>query len=703
MSELVVIGTVSFGACLAAYLGLSLPLLRRLPRTRPAQLLGAAALGSVVWSGVYLTAFHYQATVPAYAGELAETLRTAGWLFFMAHVIGVNRRSGWPRALRYAVVVVVAGAFAAALFDAAAKPDMRLTVGVGAAFVYASFPLILVGLLLIEQFYRGLASAQRWAMKHLCLGLGLLFAFDLYLYTDALLFGAIEPQLWLARGIVNAIAVPLVAVTVARNRNWDADVFVSRHVAFHSTTFLLAGAYLVVMAAGGYYIRDFGGSWGGFFQILFMVVAIVFLAVLMGSSDVRARLRVFLSKHFFSNKYDYRDEWLALIRRLSDDQDGLAPPERAVQAVAPIFDSRAGAVWLRRDDAMYQLAGLWGMEVPADADLHSGDSLVRFLDEKRWILEVPEYHAYPERYPGVGLPTWFGSLHRPWVIVPLPHGEELLGLMLIQQANVPQEITWEDRDLLKTLGNQIAIYLSQYENARALSEARQFEAFNRLTAFLMHDLKNLIAQQSLVVKNAETHKDNPEFVDDAMMTIGNSVKRMEHLLEQLQRGGDAGEVERLNLVEALELVRQRCGQYAPCPEIRCEVDEAWVAVDRRGLTMVMNHIVRNAQEATGPNGHVTIVISGVEEDRVQVDVVDDGPGMDARFIRERLFKPFDSTKATKGMGIGAHQAREFVRSAGGSVAVMSAVGEGTRFRITLPLTVGAAGPESNQATMVGNR
>ncbi len=703
MSGLVVIASVSFGVCLAAYLALSLLLLHRLPRTRPAQLLAGAAMASAVWSGLYLLSFHYQPVVPAFAGELAETLRGAGWLAFMAHIIGVHRRSGWPRALRYSVVLVVACALGAALLDVAANPERPLAAGVGKAFVYASFPVILVGLLLIEQLYRGLASAQRWAMKHICLGLGLIFVFDLYLYADALLFGAIDPQLWLARGMVNAIAVPLIAVTVARNRNWDTDVFVSRHVAFHSTTLLLAGLYLIVMAAGGYYIRDFGGSWGGFFQILFMVVAIVLLALLVVSSDVRARLRVFLSKHFFSNKYDYRDEWLALIRRLSDDQDGLAPPERAVQAVAPIFDSPGGAVWLRRDDAIYQLAGSWGMAVPADADLHHADPLVRFMDDKHWVVELPEYDAHPERYPGVSLPRWFGSLHRPWVIIPLPHGEHLLGLMVLQHANVAQEITWEDRDLLKTLGHQVAIYLSQYENARALSEARQFEAFNRLTAFLMHDLKNLIAQQSLVVKNAETHKDNPEFVDDAMMTIGNSVKRMEHLLEQLQRGGEAGEVERLDLVEAVEGVWQRCGQYPPRPEVRSELDEAWVEVDRRGVAMVMSHIVRNAQEAAGPQGHVEIAISGAEAASVQLDVVDDGPGMDASFIRERLFKPFDSTKATKGMGIGAHQAREFVRSAGGSVAVMSTVGEGTRFRITLPLSIRGSALEATRADGVDNR
>ncbi|MCC5810760.1 MAG: PEP-CTERM system histidine kinase PrsK, partial [Ectothiorhodospiraceae bacterium] len=434
---------------------------------------------------------------------------------------------------------------------------------------------------------------------------------------------------------------------------------------------------------GGYYIRDFGGSWGEFAQIVLIAGGSVLLVVFLASGDMRARLRVFLSKHFFSNKYDYREEWLRLTHSLADESDGLSPYQRAVRVAANIVGSPQGAVWLLREEGVFVPAGDWRLDVPADASVQADAPLVQFLAERKWIIDIDELSEDSERYGGLTLPESMTGRGRPWVIIPLLHQEALTGFILLTRPDVTTDINWEDRDLLKTLGRQLAGYLSLHENAQALSQARQFEAFNQLTAFLMHDLKNLIAQQSLVVKNAEKHKHNPEFIDDAMSTIGSSVARMERLLEHLQRSQRKGIVERVGVRHMLEDAVRRCSDRSPRPTLVVRGPDAFLEADPEEITMVVVHLVRNAQDAT-PDGGLISLEADIGADELQLTVEDSGEGMTPEFVRDELFKPFRTTKSSKGMGIGAHQVREFVRRMGGRVSVSSVLGEGTSFVISLP-------------------
>ena len=130
----------------------------------------------------------------------------------------------------------------------------------------------------------------------------------------------------------------------------------------------------------------------------------------------------------------------------------------------------------------------------------------------------------------------------------------------------------------------MAVHLAQYEADRRLAESRQFEAYHRLTAFVMHDLKNLAAQLALIVSNAEKHKRNPEFVDDAISTIANSTERMQRLIEQLQRR----EVQSLSRRMSLGGDRAQCRRAAARGGSRCRRcgamdDEVWVEADPERL------------------------------------------------------------------------------------------------------------------------
>jgi putative PEP-CTERM system histidine kinase len=318
--------------------------------------------------------------------------------------------------------------------------------------------------------------------------------------------------------------------------------------------------------------------------------------------------------------------------------------------------------------------------------------LVAFLRSREWVLERGEWETYPLRYGGVPLPRWMRNSPRAWLVVPLIHQNGLEGFVVLDRPRADFQLNWEDCDLLKTVGRQAASALAQEEAAEALSQANQFEAFSKVAAFVAHDLKNVLGQLEMVSSNAARHKDNPAFVEDAFATVGNAVERLSHLLSQL-RGGEAGPAQDVDLAAAVERV------LAAQPEgpARAALDgpapgPVWVRADPNRLEPILGHLVQNAREATGEGGSVRVRLEPTATGAA-LEVTDDGEGMTEEFIRERLFRPFDTTKGRKGMGIGAYEIREFMKGLGGDVTVDSQPGAGTRFRLAFPGTPDTAARE----------
>jgi putative PEP-CTERM system histidine kinase len=268
------------------------------------------------------------------------------------------------------------------------------------------------------------------------------------------------------------------------------------------------------------------------------------------------------------------------------------------------------------------------------------------------------------------------------LVVPLLQETELFGILVLTQA-VPISLNYEDTDLLKIVGRQVAGALAQQRDSEHLAEAKQFQAYSRLTAFLMHDLKNLAAQQSLVVKNAAKHKRNPEFVDDAFVTIEHSVTRMNALIAQLAERDRKYQRQRVNLWEILNAVVKRSQDRQPKPRLSARQKDISVMADKDRMFAVFQHLVRNAQDASDEDGEITVNVA-VNNGNALVRIADTGVGMEESFIRERLFRPFESTKGADGMGIGAYQAREYVREMQGFMDVESEPGKGTIVTIGLP-------------------
>jgi putative PEP-CTERM system histidine kinase len=385
-----------------------------------------------------------------------------------------------------------------------------------------------------------------------------------------------------------------------------------------------------------------------------------------------------LAKHFFSYRYDYREEWLKFTRALSRLENDI--PAGILRTMAPLATASGGVLMGREPDGGLRLLARWNLEDTLPADL---GQLPAWVQRSGWVVDRNEWLTAPDLYEDLQFPRALAEAQWLWLIVPLFFQDELEGLLFLRAAEAPRRLNWEDRDLLKTAGQQAGALLAQHRANRALVEARQFDAFNRLSAYVIHDLKNILAQQSLMLANAKKHRDNPAFVDDMIATVASSVERMERLMVQMRSGLREAEAAPLDLGELLAEVAERRSGQRPVPRLLPASGSCTVIGDCERLSTVFGHLVQNAQEATPPEGKVTISLSA-GRGTVQATVCDNGCGMDAAFLRDRLFQPFESTKGLTGMGIGAFESREYVRQLGGDITVRSEPGQGSTFTVTLP-------------------
>ena len=673
------IAAYSHGLAALGFLALGVPLLTGWRGRAYGPVLILACVASALWAGALASAA-LDRMLWTDLSDAMEVARNAAWSLFLVVLLGDYHKPGsrLPFGLRpvlfvaavcylLALVAAFAGYWDLALLDSVLPVTARVAQAVG-------------GMLLVEQAYRNKTAQERWAIKFVCLAIGGMFAYDFYLYSHAMLFREVDPDIWAARGVVNALTVPLIAVSMRRAKSWSSPLAVSRRAMFHSAALFGSAIYLLAMGSAGYYLRYFGGNWGTVMQVTFLFGALLLLAGILFSGTFRAWLKVFISKHFYSYGYDYREEWMRFTRTLSDRGDHLG--ERAIQAVAALVESPGGVLWQRRESGAFEPTANW--QGPQVDVVEPGDSpLCRFLENTQWVIDLGEVVTEPEKYDGLELPQWLREYPRGWLVVPLMMGSRLFGFVVLQTARSPIKLNWEVIDLLDIAGSQAASYLAQQEAANALMVARQFESFNRMSTFVVHDLKNLVSQLSLMNANAEKHKHNPEFQADMLETVSLSVQKMKLMLQKLSRI-DIQEKPAPLAVDAV--VRQAMAQKAafePRPQLEVRDNGLRVLADRERLERVVGHLIQNAIEATPKDGSVRIVLARAGE-AVQIEITDTGEGMSEEFIRERLFKPFESTKSA-GMGIGVFESREYINELGGRLEVSSRPSFGTTFKVILPL------------------
>jgi len=680
------VAVYAHGLALLAYLALIAYLLLSGRSGSADRRAGASLLAALTASAAWAAAAILEEFWPTRALQpwvaALDLVRYGLWFAFL---LALFTRSAAPVGARGARLV--RGASLACLAAAAALLALHVafygSAPVAKLEIAAALTLPVCGLLLVEQIFRNLAEDSRWNAKPVCLGLFCIFLYDIFLFSEALLFGRFDSDAYSMRGAAHALAVPLLFIASRRGNNWILRLQVSRTAAFYSATLILAGTYLLFMSAIGYYVRYFGGTWGRALQLGLLAGGLAFLGTLMFSGAVRSWLRVFVGKHFFSYRYDYREEWLRFTAMLSAKRSPQEMGELIVRGLSKMVECPGGSLWTRNgNDGDFMQTAVWNhtrldTAEPADA------SLCAFLREKGWVIDLDEFRSSPRRYGELALPTWLLGLPNGWLVVPLMVGDELLGFVLLSHPLAAIKVNWEVLDLLKTAGRQAAGYLAQMQATEALLEARKFEAFNRMSAFVVHDLKNIVAQLSLMLKNAERLHDNREFQQDMLLTVESSLEKMRRLMLQLREGatppGGSHGVELAPIVRRLEKLAQAQGRH-----LQVEPGErlATRGHDER-LERVLGHLVQNALDATPADGSVWLKAAR-HSGQVKVEVGDTGAGMSEEFVRSKLFRPFNSTKHS-GMGIGTYESFQYIRELGGSIAVDSAPGRGTVVTVLLPL------------------
>lgn len=692
------IGLISYFTAAVFFLILALLLMTSWRGRLRGVLLVVAVMVSAAWSfsaaysaaGIESIRIYY---------PLLEVVRNVAWYMFLFRLIDPLRKSNGKSLTSFHISISSVLFFSLCVLILNFIPTILAENLIVNVRMSGHLIMAIIGLVLVEQVFRNTKPEQRWAIKPLFLGIGAMFAYDFFLYADAVLFKRIDIDSWQARGFINALVVPMIALSAVRNLDWSLDIFVSRKVIFHTTSLLGAGLYLIIMAATGYYIREYGGSWGGAAQTVFFFFSIILLIVLLFSGQIRARIKVFLNKHFFNYKYDYRDEWLKLSETLAVG-GGKDPKERAIQAFSDIVDSTGGMLWVRSDQDYFSYSAHWNMSEEIHQDVRPDSDLIKFFEDRQWIIDLQEYEYEPEVYKGLNIPPWIRKISRAWLIIPLVQENHLIAFIILAHSRASRQINWEDRDLLKTVGSQIASHIALLEATKALMDARQFEAFNRLSSYVVHDLKNISAQLSLIVSNAARHKSNPEFVEDMISTVENATKKMNRMLSQLRKDEHAEEIKsQVDLRNILEEVVTLRSAGQPIPRLTWVEDGVRLYIERDKLVNVVAHLIQNGQEATTVDGNVEIRVYR-EQDTVIIEIKDDGCGMSEKFIQERLFRPFDTTKGNAGMGIGVYESREFIWSQGGDMEVDSREGSGTTFRIRLSLS--SAQPAGYDSNIVSN-
>lgn len=664
----------SFLLAACGYLALALILAARGRRNRQSWLLSGACLVHGGWA--------MAAAAPGSAGDLHAILQTAHYAAWSTVFVSIFTQSGdgQTRFILASNLAVVLARISLVL-----TPSLPLLLQARLSLMI-DLVAILLALVALAGLFQKAGESERWSLKFLCFPLGALFAYDLFLYTQAMAIGMPGEAFIRVRGPLNALTMPLVGYAAWRQKVWRKQFTVSRQAALYSLTLFALGLYLLVVAAVAMTIERLSPGDTTTLQIILMFSAVLLVAFLLSSGRARARIKFFIGRHFYARKYDYAHEWRKLMQTLAREEEDSSPLEvRVIRACGDLLESPGGALW-SIEQGRPQLQAVWHYRVTKP--VAAGVEEAMFKD-----------------HDGEFRPLFGNSLARipldeglnAWVAIPLPHGDRLAGVLLLAHPRARHELESEDEELIMLAARQCASFLAEKRAAAELEENRQFARFNRQYAFVAHDLKNIISQLSVMLRNVESHGDNPQFRQDMVETIANSVERLQKLVDRLRRlaAGVSSSEERERLcpqeVISAEIARRQAGdsiadltfsasEQAAAAEIQTTADR---------LAGIVGHLVDNALDAAGREGSVHVNIDVVGRDLV-IDVADDGEGMSLDFIRDRLFTPFQSTKS-EGFGVGVYQCREFAREQGGDLEVVSSPGSGTTMRLRLPMAAASDG------------
>ncbi|WP_022682298.1 XrtA/PEP-CTERM system histidine kinase PrsK [Sphingobium bisphenolivorans] len=672
-----------WGHALAAILfaALGILILRRRAEGIEQRLLAAALLLTSCWS-LYVS---FGGVDKSLTG-IGENIRNAAWLLLLFVMLrrGVSGQRA-PMAGIAMVYAVVAGLIALQTFTDLIWHELPVTSDLHRALFSASIILHMMtaigSLMLVHHLYISWPARERGGVALLLGALAAMWTYDLSLYAIGYFAIGRANELYALRGAMMALLAPVIAVGL--RRDMAGRLQLSRALTFQSLSFVAIALYVVLLAVAAVLIELIAGPYARVMEIGFVFFLAVSALVILPSQRIRAFWKVQVAKHFFQHRYDYRTEWMRFGDTIGRSGDNVLPlSERVAKAVADITDSPAALLMLRADDGALTFEAAWNWPDEGQGTATIPAPLAALIERSGWILGID----HPPSGAGELIaPGWMRHDPRAWALVPLIHFGRLIGAILLARPPLDRRLDWEDFDMLRAAGRQAASYLAEAQGQQALDDAQRFDEFNRRFAFIMHDVKNLVSQLSLLARNAERHADNPEFRADMLLTLKESVGKMNDMLARLSQHnkGRAQEPRPLALRDIADQVARSRSRQHP---VRVSGEAPLALADPARVEQILVHLLQNAIDASAPDSPVELRLSS-DAGSALLDVIDQGRGMSAEFIRRDLFKPFSSSKAN-GFGIGAFEARALAQSMGGRIEVESRLGQGSRFTLRLPLAQG---------------
>lgn len=533
-------------------------------------------------------------------------------------------------------------------------------------------------LLLVQRVYSGISGSVRTMAAPVAAVMVAMWSYDLVLYSAAYLneTGTVV-LLYALRGCAMAALAPIIALTLRTGHT--AVMQPSRTLAWRGLGVVSSIICSLLLLSAILVLDDLATP-----LTKAMATAVLFLSVaggllLVPATRLHRVVKMMAAKHLFRHRYDYREQWMGFL-----DTIGQGPKiqtsiyERVVKAMADITQSSAGALFLAEENGRFSWQAQWNWKRDHPFELSFDRETVERMRGRSWVVDIAA-----ARQGNPDLPEWLVREQTLWALVPLIHFGEIIGVMALTRPPVMRPLDWEDIDMLRAVGRQVAGYLAEARGQQQLAEARRFDEFNRRFAFIMHDIKNLVSQIALVARNSERHADKPEFQADMILTLKDCADKMNTLLARLSRQAACVDADAQPVLLGEPVNAVLAAKSAAHPLVTQGDMALRVCANATLLEQVIGHLVQNAIEASEASSPI-VIRAEREQASALLHVIDHGCGMSPEFVRDELFRPFASAK-DGGFGIGAYEARELMRKMSGRLTVKSAPGKGSIFTLHLPL------------------
>ena len=532
----------------------------------------------------------------------------------------------------------------------------------------------ILSLINLEATFVSTRGSERWRLKYIFMGLLCIVAMEIFYTSQALLYRTLNLNLLTARSVVFIMGALLIGYSKLYRGN-NVAIAVSRFVLYRSIGLLSVGLYLLVLGIAGEGLKYTGINYSETLLLIFGFLFGIALFAVLFSEQVRRRIKVFINKHFYTHKHDYRTQWLGFTERLSHCRDTSEIEEAITETFKETFGLK-GAMLFTIDRG----SGLYRSRNPSVPALPEDTGLIRYFKERKRV-----FNADTDEYQPDEAEREFIDKTGAFLIIPLQKNGDVVGFVLCGEQLIREELTFEDYDLMKTLAKQATLAVLNQHLSEEVAETRQLAAVAKVSSFVIHDLKNMASTLSLMLDNAAEFIDDPEFQQDMLDTLKSTVEKMRSLMNRLK---DFPEKQRLSTQqadlallteEALRGIKNINGGV----KIIKTLNTAPATVDPEEFKKVVLNLVLNAFEATEGSGGEIRIETGTGDGAAFLKVSDTGKGMSEEFLKGHLFKPFSTTKK-KGLGIGLYQCKQIIEAHRGTIKVKSALNRGTEFIVSLP-------------------